>query len=53
MPACAVPEFLPVRLASSPTVEIVLPNGATLRLSPGCDLAFVRSLVDALAGAPC
>ncbi len=52
-PACAVPDFLPVRLASAPTVEIVLPNGATLRLSPGCDLAFVRSLIDALAGAPC
>jgi transposase len=52
-PAFAVPEFLPVRLASAPTVEIVLSNGATLRLSPGCDLAFVRSLVDALAGAPC
>jgi hypothetical protein len=42
-----------VRLASAPTVEIVLPGGATLRLSPGCDLAFVRSLIDALAGAPC
>jgi transposase len=53
-PARAVPDFLPVRLVSaSPTVEIVLPGGATLRLSPGCDLAFVRSLIDALAGAPC
>ena len=54
-PAAAppAPDFLPVRLASAPTVEIVLPGGATLRLSPGCDLAFVRSLIDALAGAPC
>jgi hypothetical protein len=49
----AAPDFLPVRLAPVPTVELVLPGGATLRLSPGCDPAFVRSLVDALAGAPC
>lgn len=53
-PASAAPDFLPVRLASTPTVELVLPGGATLRLSPGCDLAFVRSLVEALAGGdPC
>ena len=53
-PACSVPDFLPVRLASAPAVELVLPGGATLRLSPGCDLAFVRSLIDALAGGgPC
>ena len=48
------PEFLPIRLAPTSPVEIVLPNGAALRLSPGCDLAFVRSLVQALAGSgPC
>ena len=48
------PEFLPIRLAPSAPVEIVLPGGAMLRLSPGCDLAFVRSLVEALSGsAPC
>jgi hypothetical protein len=52
-PPAAIPDFLPVRLAPAPTVELVLPGGATLRLSPGCDPAFVRSLVDALAGAPC
>jgi hypothetical protein len=52
--ASAAPEFLPIRLAPSAPVEIVLPNGAMLRLSPGCDLAFVRSLVLALAGGgPC
>lgn len=53
-PASPSPEFLPIRLAPSAPVEIVLPNGAALRLSPGCDLAFVRSLVLALAGSgPC
>jgi hypothetical protein len=49
----AGPCFLPVRVAPPSPVEVVLPNGATLRLAPGCDLAFVRSLFDALAGAPC
>ena len=51
----AIPDFLPVRLAPVAPVELVLPGGATLRLSPGCDLAFVRSLVEALAGGggPC
>lgn len=53
-PASAAPEFLPIRLAPSAPIEIVLPNGAALRLTPGCDLAFVRSLVLALAGSgPC
>lgn len=52
--ACDPPEFLPVRLAPSAPVEIVLPSGAALRLSPGCDLAFVRSLVQTLTGGgPC
>lgn len=47
----AVPDFLPVRISpAAAPVELVLPGGATLRLSPGCDLAFVRSLVEALAG---
>lgn len=47
--------LLPVRISpAGPPVELVLPGGATLRLSPGCDLAFVRSLVQALAGGgPC
>jgi hypothetical protein len=51
--AAAGPCFLPVRVAPSAPVEVVLPGGTTLRLSPGCDLAFVRSLIDALAGASC
>ena len=49
----APPLFLPVRVSPSAPVEVVLPNGAALRIAPGCDLAFVRSLFDALAGAPC
>lgn len=48
------PRLLPVRLPppASP-VELVLAGGAVLRLPPGCDLAWVRSLVEALGGAPC
>jgi hypothetical protein len=51
----ALPDFLPVRLGPAAPVELSLPGGATLRLSPGCDLAFVRSLVQALVGGggPC
>ena len=49
----APPLFLPVRVTPSAPVEVVLPNGAVVRIAAGCDLAFVRSLIDALAGAPC
>src|SRR5437868_8905107 len=44
------PRLLPVRLTLQAAVELVLPGGALLRLPPGCDLAFVRALVEALAG---
>jgi hypothetical protein len=48
------PLLLPVRLPSAcPGVELVLPGGAVLRLTPGCDLTFVRSLVAALGEPPC
>ena len=48
------PHLLPVRLqATAPAVELVLPTGAVLRLPPGCDLAWVRSLVATLGGASC
>jgi hypothetical protein len=48
------PRLLPVRLvADHAPVELVLPSGAILRLSPGCDLAFVRAVLDALGGPPC
>src|SRR6476469_8456795 len=49
----APPLFLPVRVSPCAAVEVVLPSGAVLRITPGCDLAFVRSLIDALHGAPC
>jgi transposase len=52
-PPPAEPRLLPVRLAPAPAVELALPGGAVLRLAPGCDLAFVRSLVDALTGGLC
>ena len=42
--------FVPVRLLAPTPVEVHLPGGASLRLAPGCDLDFVRSLVAALGG---
>ena len=52
-PPDAGPLFLPVRVTPAAPVEVALPSGAVVRIAPGCDLSFVRSLVDALAGAPC
>jgi len=49
----AAPQFLPIRLQPTAPVELVLPGGAVLRLQPGCDLAFVRSLLEALTVRPC
>lgn len=49
----AGPLFLPVRVTPAAPVEVALPSGAILRIAPGCDLAFVRSLISALTGAPC
>src|SRR5262245_56426947 len=48
----AEPCFLPIRVTAAP-VDVALPNGAVVRIAPGCDLAFVRSLIDSLAGASC
>ena len=46
--------LLPVRLLpAGGTPELVLSTGAVLRLPPGCDLGWVRSLAQALGGAPC
>jgi transposase len=49
----AGPLFIPVRVTPAAAVEVALPNGVVVRIAPGCDLAFVRSVIDALAGAPC
>jgi hypothetical protein len=54
LPAADAPRFVPIRLLpAAPPVELLLPSGPVLRLAPRCDLAFVRSLVDSLGGAPC
>jgi hypothetical protein len=48
------PRFVPVRLRPDhPPVEVVLPTGVILRLSAGCDLAFVRAVLDALGDTLC
>jgi hypothetical protein len=47
------PRFLPVRVSAAAPVEVVVANGAVVRIVPGCDLAFVRSLIDSLAGGSC
>jgi hypothetical protein len=48
------PRLLPVCLPAAATpVELVLPSGVVLRVPPGCDLAFLRSLVESLGQLPC
>lgn len=48
------PRLLPVRLQpAAPAVELVLTTGAVLRLPPGCDLTWVRSLIAALGAPSC
>lgn len=53
-PADGASRLLPVRLlpATAP-VEVVLPAGLVLRLTPGCDLDFVCALAGALGERPC
>jgi hypothetical protein len=48
------PRFVAIKLlpASTP-IELVLPTGTVVRVTHGCDLDFVRSLVASLGGAPC
>ena len=53
-PADDPPRLLPVRLSGpAAAVEVVLHTGTLLRLPPGCDLDFVRSLVETLGRLPC
>jgi transposase len=42
---CVLPVLTPV--------ELLLPGGTALRLTPGCDLDFVRLLVETLGARPC
>ena len=47
------PSFAAVRVFPDPTVEIVLPGAATLRVPAGADPTAVARLVVALRGASC
>jgi transposase len=49
------PRLVPVRIspAASAPVELLLPSGSVLRLSPDCDLAWLRQLLPLLGVAPC
>jgi hypothetical protein len=48
------PRLLPVSLQlPAAALELLLPTGPVLRIPPGCDPTWVRSLVCALGGAPC
>jgi len=50
------PRLVPVRLVPPPAnapVEVLLPSGLVLRLSPDCDLAWLRQVLPLLGVAPC
>ena len=55
-PASDAPRLVPVRLVTPPAgapVELVLPSGAVLRLSPDTDLAWLRQLLYLVGVEPC
>ena len=55
-PATDAPRLVPVRLVTPPPgapVELLLPSGAVLRLSPDTDLDWLRQLLPLLGVAPC
>jgi hypothetical protein len=56
-PAAAdAPRLVPVRFVAPPAsapVELLLPSGVVLRLSPDTDLAWLRQLLPVLGVAPC
>jgi hypothetical protein len=55
-PTAEAPRLIPVRLVTPPAgapVELVLPSGCVLRLSPDCDLAWLRQLLHVLGVTPC
>jgi transposase len=50
------PRLVPVRVVIPPAsapVELLLPSGVVLRLSPDTDLAWLRQLLPVLGVAPC
>ena|ERR1700728_1226220 len=52
-PADGAARLVPVRLLPAAPVEVLVPGGLVLRLTPGCDLDFVRALVATLGEHPC
>lgn len=52
-PSTPAPGFVPVRLVSDPTAEIVLPGGVTLRLPLSAEASHVARLVAVLRGGSC
>jgi hypothetical protein len=54
--ATDTPRLVPVRLVTPPAcaaVELLLPSGAVLRLSPDTDLLWLRQLLPLLEVKPC
>jgi hypothetical protein len=50
------PRLVPVRLVAAPAgapLEVVLPSGCVLRLSPECDLAWLRQVLPLLGVVTC
>jgi transposase-like protein len=55
-PADDMPRLVPVHLVTPPAsapVELLLPSGCVLRLSPDCDVAWLRQLLPVLGVEPC
>jgi transposase len=55
-PADDAPRLVPVRLITPPAsapVELLLPSGVLLRLSPDTDLLWLRQFLPLLGVAPC
>jgi transposase len=53
-PLADSPRLVPVRLLTpAAPIELLLPGGLVLRLAPGCDLDFVRTLLATLVDRPC
>ena len=52
-PSATAAEFLPIRLASSAMIEIVLPDGVRLQVTPGVTADQLRQVLCALRAAAC
>ncbi len=55
-PADDAPRLIPVRLVTPPAsapVELLLPSGVKLRVTPDTDLAWLRQLLPVLGVVPC